>query len=56
MDTKIIYTLKLTKFLLSKGLHYIDTVPDTHNPKYINWVFEDTAALNAAMAEYLLHH
>lgn len=55
METKIIYTLKLARFLKEKGIEHLYTVPDKHNPKYVNWVYEDTAALNAAMAEYLLN-
>lgn len=55
MDTKKesrIYTLSLAEYLTSKGFNYIRIVQDIKNPRYFNWIFEDTPQLHAAIHEY----
>ena len=55
MDTKKesrIYTLSLAEYLTSKGFNYIRKVQDINNPRYFNWIFEDTPQLHIAIHEY----
>ena len=53
MTEYIVYTVKLTRFLQSKGFRFIRTIPDTTRQDFKNWVFEDTPALRSAIEKYL---
>lgn len=53
MTEYIVYTVKLTRFLQSKGFRFIRTIPDTTRQDFKNWVFEDTPALRSAVEKYL---
>lgn len=45
MNEFIIYTVKLTRYLMGKGFTFIRTIPDPLKPQFKNWVYEDTPAL-----------
>lgn len=53
MKTKTIYTKNMALFLRNKGFKIIKTIPDANMPNFFNWVFEDTAALQNAIGEYM---
>lgn len=52
-NEKIIYTVRLTRYLLSLGFEFKRTVPDPFKKGFLNWVFEDTPELNAAIDAFL---
>lgn len=47
-----IYTRSLAEYLTSKGFLYIRIVQDIKNPKFQNWIFEDTPELHEAIKEF----
>ena len=47
-----IYTVSLAEYLTSKGFNYIRKVQDINNPRYFNWIFEDTPELHSAIREF----
>lgn len=53
METKIIYTRKMALFLRDRGHKILKTIPDQTVPHFWNWVFEDTAALQSDITEYM---
>lgn len=48
----IIRTLKLKKYLESKGFKVEGTVPNKDIPNFIVWLFENTEELREAIKEY----
>lgn len=48
-----IYTVKLTRYLQSLGFNFIKTIPDVKRKDFVNWVFEDTPEIEAAVKQYL---
>lgn len=53
MKEYIVYTVRLTRHLQSLGFRFLRTIPDTSNPNFKNWVFEDTPSLREAVQNYL---
>lgn len=49
----IVYTLRMTRFLQSKGFQFMRVLPDTNRQDFKNWVFESTPELRKAISEYL---
>ena len=47
-----IYNRSLAEYLTSKGFFYLRIVQDIKNPKFQNWIFEDTPQLHEAIKEY----
>ncbi|WP_157453608.1 DUF5659 domain-containing protein [Clostridium sartagoforme] len=48
----IIRTLKLKKYLESKGFKVEGTMPNRDIPKFIVWLFQDGKELREAIQEY----
>ena len=44
--------LRLLEYLLQKGFEPVQTVPDHTNWRFKNWIFENSAELEAALTEY----
>lgn len=47
-----VYTIKLARYLTDKGFIIKRTSQDVKKPEFLNWFFEDTAALREALEEY----
>lgn len=47
-----VFTLKLAEYLTGKGFKIIRTVQDCKKPEFLNWFFEATPELIAAIDEY----
>lgn len=52
MKEKRIYRIGMANYLTEQGFRIIRTVQDLTNVNFINWIFEDTPALRAAITEY----
>lgn len=52
-NEKIIYTIRLTRYLLELGFEFKRIIPDPFRKGYSNWVFDNTPELNAAIDKYL---
>lgn len=50
---RIIYTIRLTRYLLDLGFDYIRTTPDPFRKGYSNWIFENSSELDQAIQNYL---
>lgn len=48
-----VYTRKLAYELRKQGFKIIEVVPDVHKPYFDNYIFEDTAELQIAIANIL---
>ena len=44
--------MRLLEYLLDHGFEPVGTQPDATNYRYKNWLFENTAELDAALREY----
>lgn len=44
--------LRLLDYLISKGFRAVGTIPDTNNPRYKVWRFENSPELEQALADY----
>lgn len=51
-NERIIYSARLTRFLIEKGFKFKRIIPDIYKEGFSNWVFEDTEGLVAAIKEY----
>lgn len=47
-----VYSIKLARFLTDKGFDIKRTAQDVKNPNFINWIFDNTEKLQAALLEY----
>lgn len=47
-----IYTRSLAEFLTLKGFKYLRIVQDLNNPRFLNWIFEDTPQLHKMIKEF----
>lgn len=52
-NEKIIYTLKLARYLLELGFEFKRTTPDPFRKGYSNWIFDNSPELNEAVEIYL---
>ena len=48
-----VYTIRLAHYLTSKGFAILRTTQDVKKPEFLNWYFEKTPELEAAIAEYI---
>lgn len=53
MKTKKIFTRRLAVYLRKKGFKIIDTMVNSNKPEYDIYLFEDTAELQEAIAEFM---
>lgn len=53
MNLYRVYTIRMCEYLTMRGFHYVSIVQDVKNPKYKNWLFEDTADLREAINQFL---
>lgn len=47
-----VYTIKLAKYLTNKGFRFTRTAQDLKKPEFLNWFFENTPELAAAIDDY----
>lgn len=47
-----VYTKRLAEYLSSQGFEILKIVPCVTNPKFKNWIFEDTQELQTAISIY----
>ena len=47
-----VYTIKMARYLTLKGFKYVKTVQDIKKPQFLNWYFEKTPELLAAVDEF----
>ena len=47
-----VYTIKMARYLTLKGFKFVKTTQDLKKPNYLNWYFELTPELQAAIDEY----
>ena len=52
MNEYRVYTLKLTRYLTEQGFRYFKVVQDVKNPQFMNWIFEATPDLIAAVEHF----
>lgn len=52
MNEYRVYTIRLARHLTARGFRILRTVQDIKNPQYINWMFEYSNELVAAIDEY----
>lgn len=53
MNEYRVFTLRLAEYLTSKGFKITRTVQDVKKPEFMNWFFDSTPELIAAIDEYL---
>lgn len=51
-ETYICKRLRLLEYLIKKGFEVKATIPEPQNPKYCNWIFENSDELETALDEY----
>lgn len=52
MNEKTIFTMRLAFYLMDQGFKPTKVLPQTENPHYNKWIFEDTQELRLAITEY----
>ena len=52
MNEYRVYTIRLARYLTERNFRITRTVQDIKSPKYINWMFEYSPELVAAIEEY----
>ena len=53
MKESRIYNLRMAEYLIDNGFRYIRVVQDMKNPRFYNWIFEDTPELHNAIHKYI---
>lgn len=51
MKTQVVYTRRIAYQLRKMGFKIIKVVPNEYQPQYDNYIFEDTAELQEALAK-----
>lgn len=48
-----VYTIRMAHYLTDKGFKILRTSQDVKKPHFLNWYFENSAELQAAINDYL---
>ena len=48
-----VYTLRMARYLTAQGFAFVKTSQDVKNPQFMNWYFEATPELVAAIDKYM---
>lgn len=48
-----VYTIRMAHYLTEKGFEIVRTSQDVKKPQFLNWYFEYTPELQAAINEYM---
>lgn len=51
-ETYICKRLRLLEYLIKRGFEVKATIPEPTNPKYCNWIFDNSDELEMALDEY----
>lgn len=52
MNEYRVYTIRLARYLTERNFKIVRTVQDVKFPKFVNWMFEYSRELEAAIEEY----
>jgi hypothetical protein len=51
-ETYVCKRLRLLEYLINRGFEVKATIPEPTNPKYRNWIFENSDELESVLNEY----